>query len=327
MMKNFSKLDMSKEFTPSRALLQKIKQIQEQPDELFSSDDFIIRLRQDYQIMLDEAAGLSTIEYCKLMQHSKIRFVHDFMEAYQTAFEDIVSLYRTRIDDTDFLMEIENICDRQLESYAVMDIGNWWGRLMKNQASWPLFAERLYETKNIAGINPQRLIDIITYILLLNSILRGDAEKLGLTLDDNAFREQKEGLNKDEEGVLTFKPSTNTKGSNAFVSDEKKVLDKELFARAVENCQQYFWGNASYAVVFCIYRDDYEPDITQTGFEEMVERLSYKKKRDYCCPAGTIANAFRHNPIFKTHISRWASQGASSRILKLINMFRKELEC
>ena len=61
MMKTFSKLDMSKEFTPSRALLQKIKQIQEQPDELFSSDDFIIRLRQDYQIMLDEAAGLSTI--------------------------------------------------------------------------------------------------------------------------------------------------------------------------------------------------------------------------------------------------------------------------
>ena len=206
MMKTFSKLDMSKEFTPSRALLQKIKQIQEQPDELFSSDDFIIRLRQDYQIMLDEAAGLSTIEYCKLMQHSKIRFVHDFMDGYQTAFEDIVTLYRTRIDDTDFLTEIENTCDRQLESYAVMDIENWWGRLMKNQASWPLSAERLYETKNIAGIEPKRLIDIITYILLLNSILRGDAEKLGLTLDDSAFREQKGGLNKDEKGVLKAKP-------------------------------------------------------------------------------------------------------------------------
>ena len=105
------------------------------------------------------------------------------------------------------------------------------------------------------------------------------------------------------------------------------VLDKELFARAIENCQQYFWGSASYAVVFCVYRDDFEADITQTGFEEMVESLSYKKKRDYCCPVGTIANAFRHNPIFKTHISRWESQGASFRILKLVKMLRKELEC
>ena len=314
-------------FTASPALLKNIKKLQEQPDELFFSDDFIIRLRQDYQIMLDEAAGLSTIEYCQLMQQSKIRFVQDFMDAYQTAFQDIVKRYQTRLDDTDFLTNIEKIRDRKIEFYVLMDNENWWGGLMKNQASWPLFAERLYETNNIAGITPKDLIETVTYILLLNSILRGDAEKLGLTLDDNAFREQKEGLNKDEEGVLTFKPSTNTKGSNAFVSDEKKVLDKELFARAVENCQQYFWGNASYAVVFCIYRDDYEADITQTGFEEMVESLSYKKKRDYCCPAGTIANAFRHNPIFKTHISRWASQGASSRILKLINMFRKELEC
>lgn len=125
--------------------------------------------------------------------------------------------------------------------------------------------------------------------------------------------------------VMREKGGKSTKESVESV--EKMVLDKELFARAIENCQQYFWGSASYAVVFCIYRDDFEADITQTGFEEMVESLSYKKKRDYCCPVGTIANAFRHNPIFKTHISRWESQGASFRILKLVKMLRKELEC
>ena len=106
----------------------------------------------------------------------------------------------------------------------------------------------------------------------------------------------------------------------------KGHLDWNLLARAIENCQEYFWGNASYAVVFCICRDDFEAGYTQTGFEEMVESLSYKKKRDYYCTTGTIANAFSHNPIFKSHISRWEAQGASSRILKLITMLRKELE-
>ena len=127
--------------------------------------------------------------------------------------------------------------------------------------------------------------------------------------------------------MINIQVNVNPNGDNSQEeSGKKKVLDKELLARAIENCQEYFWGNASYAVVFCICRDDFEAGYTQTGFEEMVESLSYKKKRDYYCTTGTIANAFSHNPIFKSHISRWEAQGASSRILKLITMLRKELE-
>jgi hypothetical protein len=224
MMKNFSKLDMSMGFTASPALLKNIKKLQEQPDELFFSDNFIIRLRQDYQTILNQAAGLSTIEYCQLMQQSKIRFVQDFMEAYQTAFEDIVNRYRTRMDDTDFLTNIEKIRDRQIEFYVLMDNENWWSGLMKNQASWPLFAERLYKTNNIAGIEPIDIIKTVTYILLLNSILRGDAEKLGLTLDDSAFHEQKESLKKDEEALMKVKPMK----SFRLLVTKPEVADKVL---------------------------------------------------------------------------------------------------
>jgi hypothetical protein len=56
------------------------------------------------------------------------------------------------------------------------------------------------------------------------------------------------------------------------------------------------------------------------------EMLPYSKKRDYTCTTGTIANAFCHNSLFKTHVSRWELQGASERILKLRNQLRKELE-
>lgn len=105
----------------------------------------------------------------------------------------------------------------------------------------------------------------------------------------------------------------------------RKELDKELLTRAIENCQQYFWGNASYAVVFCICRDDYKKCFTRSDFEEMIEQLPYKHKRSYSCPAGTIANAFSDNPIYNEDISEWDKFNPLKRITKLRDELRKEL--
>ena len=37
------------------------------------------------------------------------------------------------------------------------------------------------------------------------------------------------------------------------VSD-KKELSAEQLARAIENCQEYFWAKSAYAVLFCLLR-------------------------------------------------------------------------
>ena len=110
------------------------------------------------------------------------------------------------------------------------------------------------------------------------------------------------------------------------VNEKKKEMSNEQLARAIENTQELFWGKSAYAVVFCLIRDDYKKEMTQTAFESMVELLPYQKVRDYTCSTGTIANAFSDNPIFKTHVSRWEAQGASNRILKLLNKLREELK-
>ncbi len=102
-------------------------------------------------------------------------------------------------------------------------------------------------------------------------------------------------------------------------------LDKELLARAIENCQTYFWANASYAVVYCICRDPYKMKISKTDFETMIEGLPYKKKRSYTCPTGTIANAFSDNPIYTDPISEWDNR-ASKRIIKLRDELLRELK-
>jgi hypothetical protein len=108
------------------------------------------------------------------------------------------------------------------------------------------------------------------------------------------------------------------------VTKDKK-LSPEMLARAIENCQLYFWANASYAVVFCICRDSYKIKMSKSDFEEMIEKLPYTKKRSHTCPTGTIANAFSDNPIYADPISEWDNR-ASKRIIKLRDELLSELK-
>lgn len=105
-----------------------------------------------------------------------------------------------------------------------------------------------------------------------------------------------------------------------------RMLDKDLLARAIENCQTYFWANASYAVVFCICRDEYGTQPNKTAFEKLIEDLKYKKKRSYKCPPGTIANAFSDNPIYNENIRDWGKYNAPERVIKLRDELLKELK-
>lgn len=106
----------------------------------------------------------------------------------------------------------------------------------------------------------------------------------------------------------------------------RKKLSLQKLACAIENCQKYFWANSAYAVLFCICRDDYEMDLSQTDFERIIEGLPYKKKRDHTCPIGTIANAFSNNPIFSEDVSKWEDYNPMKRIIKLLNELRNELK-
>ena len=120
--------------------------------------------------------------------------------------------------------------------------------------------------------------------------------------------------------VYNGKEETNEKPA------EKKTPSQEQLARAIETCQEYFWANAAYAVVYCICRDDYKMKLSQTDFETMVEALPYKNERDYKCTTGTIANAFCNNLIFSENIGKWDGFNPLPRIIKLRDALRNELK-
>ena len=107
---------------------------------------------------------------------------------------------------------------------------------------------------------------------------------------------------------------------------QKKQVTPEQLARAIEQCQKFFWGNSAYAVLFCLLRDEYDMPDNQTQFETMVEQLPYSHPRDYTCPPGTISSAFNRMPIYKTHVSRWKAQNLLPRVLTLLSELRNGIE-
>ena len=111
--------------------------------------------------------------------------------------------------------------------------------------------------------------------------------------------------------------------TTAKPSDE--MPSDELLAKAIEGCQAYFWANSSYAVLFCLLRDEYGMADNMSQFEREVEQLPYVGKRSYTCPKGTIVNAFSNNPIYKQPVGKWKDK-ASIRILKLLEELRIKLE-
>ncbi len=106
---------------------------------------------------------------------------------------------------------------------------------------------------------------------------------------------------------------------------EEKTLNREQLARAIENCQTYFWANAAYAVVFCICRDDYKMKLTYNDFEDLVVELPFSKNVRKC-PTGTIGNAFSDNPVYNERISDWDNFNPAARIIRLRDALRKELK-
>lgn len=121
----------------------------------------------------------------------------------------------------------------------------------------------------------------------------------------------------------------NNHGGEAKQQEEKpakKEITTDVLTRAIENCQQYFWGHSAYAVLFCVCRDDYKMEPNKTAFEQRIELLPYKKTRAFSCPAGTLANAFSDNAFYNEKIDKWDKMNLMKRVIVLRDEFRKQLE-
>ena len=121
------------------------------------------------------------------------------------------------------------------------------------------------------------------------------------------------------------------KGNNYYSESNnhettKKDLPMEKLMDAVMNVQSNFWGNSSYAVIFCVCRDYYGYSDNMSQFERNIENLPFLILPKYTCPEGTISNTFKANPYMKMHVDKWESNGAKGRAIVLRDKFIHTVE-
>lgn len=116
-------------------------------------------------------------------------------------------------------------------------------------------------------------------------------------------------------------------GESEGASEPKKFkLTKEILAKAIEEVQDYFWANSSFAVIFCVCRDRYDYVDNASKYENEARELPYKKEIKYPCTEGTLYNAFNRSPYLKYNIDKWEDNGAKDRVLVLRDKFIEVVE-
>ena len=99
------------------------------------------------------------------------------------------------------------------------------------------------------------------------------------------------------------------------------VLTNARLARAVEQCQPYFWAKSAWAVVFCVCRDCFGVADNVSAFEKRISELKFSKPVKEYAP-NTIHVAFINNAFMKKPLSKWEE----SRALVLARELKAVLE-
>lgn len=111
-------------------------------------------------------------------------------------------------------------------------------------------------------------------------------------------------------GNVTYNAPVTFSGNNEKQQQQKKVSVAKLIESS-EQVRQFFWGDSSWAVVFCVCRDYFEYADNMSKFE-----------RDFHCPEGLLSSTFRNNSYMRLHVDKWKENGAMERVLRLVDAYK-----
>ena len=103
------------------------------------------------------------------------------------------------------------------------------------------------------------------------------------------------------------------------------ALNRDVLADAVQGVQEHMWGAAAYAVLFCECRDHRGYPNNMAQFERDIDCVARERHLTYGCKAGTLSDAFRHNPYLEKHVDKWPNCGVKTRTMHLLRVFQELL--
>ena len=95
----------------------------------------------------------------------------------------------------------------------------------------------------------------------------------------------------DNENVYLSVDKAEVRMGQAAAEEAPATLTEDLLGRAVGGVKEYIWGNAAYAVLFCVCRDEYGWQDNASYFERQLSLLGIN------IPAGTLNAAISRKRI------------------------------
>ena len=151
-------------------------------------------------------------------------------------------------------------------------------------------------------------------------------------MKEDEIKKQGEGITNQFAMIWNYNAHVETQNNyyggmeSSSKTEDEEGIDTERLANAIVECQKYFWANSSYAVVFCLCRDEYGIEDNKSAFEDWVESLPYKSNRAYMCTKNTISSAFSNGRYYDKPIEKWKDLNVPRRVTKLLDELRKCLE-
>ena len=95
--------------------------------------------------------------------------------------------------------------------------------------------------------------------------------------------------------------------------------DADVIAKALKKCASFVWGNAAYAVAFCVCRDMCGWQDNASYFERQMQQ------QGIVFPPGTINTTMSRNPFMKLNVDKWDGNGVMERVIKLRDEFQQQV--
>ena len=114
----------------------------------------------------------------------------------------------------------------------------------------------------------------------------------------------------------------NANGSEDVTDD----INKEFLGKALQQVQTLFWGQSSYAVIYCVLRDYYKYGENLSLFEAEMNNLAISLKLDYLCPPNTVSSSFYNNSYLKMHVNKWENHQVKHRSVTLVKAFLEAIK-
>ena len=123
----------------------------------------------------------------------------------------------------------------------------------------------------------------------------------------------------DNENVYLSVDKAEVRMRQTVAEEAPATLTADLLGKAVGGVKEYIWGNAAYAVLFCVCRDEYGWQDNASYFERQLSLLGIN------IPAGTLNAAISRNPYMRQPVGKWKALGVMERVMVLVERFREQV--